>query len=113
MESSKATKEDKVARLPSLQAAGNRERLIRVIKNKLMNHFKKWELPSQKSSYVMYSSTDWEDFAQDKSITRAELESWLDKAYASTVGKKWMENWNRNLNKTSDPKDFPDMVKAM
>ena len=42
-----------------------------------------------------------------------ELESWLDKAYASTIGKKWMDDWNRNLNKTSDLKDCPDMVKAM
>ena len=86
---------------------------MRVMKNELMYHFLKWELPSRKSSYVMYSSAEWEDFAQDKSITRAELESWLDKAYASTVGKKWMDNWNRNLNKTSDPKYCPDMVKAM
>ena len=46
-------------------------------------------------------------------LTRAELESWLDKAYATTVGKKWMDDRNRNLNKTSDPKDYPDMVKAM
>ena len=56
-----------------------------VIKNKLMNHFKKWELPSHKSTYVMYSSTDWEDFAKEKSITHAELESWLDKANATTL----------------------------
>ena len=61
----------------------------------------------------MYSSANWEDFAQDKSITRAELESRLDKAYASIVEKKWMDNRNRNLNKTSDPKDYLDMVKAM
>ena len=61
----------------------------------------------------MYSSADWEDFAQDKSITRVDLESLLDKAYASTVGKKWMDDRNRNLNKTSDLKDCPDMVKAM
>ena len=39
---SKATKGDKVARLLSLQAAGNRERLMRVMKNELMNHFKKF-----------------------------------------------------------------------
>ena len=55
---SKATKGDKVARLPSLQAAANRERLMRVMKNELMNHFKKFEQPSRKSTYVMYS---WED----------------------------------------------------
>ena len=42
-----------------------------------------------------------------------EVESWLDKAYATTVGKKWMDNQNRNLNKTSDLKDCHDMVKAM
>ena len=110
---SKATKGDKVARLPSLQAARNREQLMRVMKNELMNHFLKWELPSRKSTYVMYSSADWEDFAKDKSITRAELESWLDKAYALTVEKKWMDDRNKKLNKTSDPKDCPDMVKAM
>ena len=81
-----------MVRLPSLQAAGNRERLIRVMKNELMNHFKKWELPSRKSIYIMYTSADWEDFAQDKSITCVELESWLDKAYVSTVGKKWMDD---------------------
>ena len=61
----------------------------------------------------MYLSADWEDFAKDKSISHVELESWLDKAYASIVGKKWMEDQNRKLNKTSDPKDCPDMVKAM
>ena len=110
---SKATKGDKVARLPSLHAAGTRERLVRLMKNELMNHFLKWELPSRKSTYVMYSAKDWEDFAKEKSITRAELESWLDKAYASTVGKKWLDDRNRNLNKTSDPKDLPDMVKVM
>ena len=110
---SKATKGDKVARLPSLQAAGNQERLMRVMKNELMNHFKKFEVPSQKSTYVMYSCADWDDFAKEKSITRAELENWLDKAYAMTVGKKWMDDWNRNLNKTSDLKDCPDVVKAM
>ena len=110
---SKATKGDKVARLPSLQAAGNRECLMRVMKNELMNHFKKFELPSQKSTYVMYSCEDWDDFAKEKSITRAELESWLDKAYATIVGKKWMDDQDRNLNKTSDPKDCPDVVKAM
>ena len=60
MKGSKATKEDKVARLPSLQAAGNRERFM---KNELMNHFLKWELPSRKSTYIMYLSADWEDFA--------------------------------------------------
>ena len=54
----KATKGDKVARLPSLQAAGNRERLMRVMKNELMNHFKKFELPSWKSTYIMYSRED-------------------------------------------------------
>ena len=110
---SKATKGDKVARLPSLQAAGNRERLMRVMKNELMNHFKKFELPSRKSTYVMYSREYWDDFAKEKSITRAEFKSWLDKAYATTVGKKWMDDRNRNLNKTSDPKDCPDVVKAM
>ena len=110
---SKATKGDKVARLPSLQALGNRERLMRVMKNELMNHFKKWKLPSRKSTYIMYSCADWDDFAKEKSITRVELESWLDKAYATTVGKKWMDDRNRNLNKTSNPKDCPDMVKAM
>ena len=110
---SKATKGDKVARLPSLQAAGNRELLMRVMKNKLMNHFKKFELPSQKSTYIMYSFEDWDDFAKEKSITCAELESWLDKAYATIVGKKWMDDRNRNLNKNSDPKDCPDVVKAM
>ena len=72
---SKATKGDKVARLPSLQAAGNRERLMRVMKNELMNHFKKFELPSRKSTYVMYSREDWDDFAKEKSIIRLELES--------------------------------------
>ena len=113
MKNSKATKGDKVPRLPFLQAAGNRERLMRIMKNELMNQFLKWELPSWKSSYVMYSSADWEDFAKDKSITRAELESWLNKAYTSTMGKKWMNDWTRNLNKTFDPKDCPDMVKAM
>ena len=113
MKGSKATKGDKVARLPSLQAAGNRERLMRVMKNELMNHFLKWELPSRKSTYVMYSSMDWEDFAKDKSITRAELESWLDKAYASIVGKKWMDDRNRNLNKTFDPKNCPDIMRAI
>ena len=41
VKSSKATKGDRVAQLPSLQAIGNRERLIRVMKNELMNHFKK------------------------------------------------------------------------
>ena len=110
---SKATKGDKVARLSSLHAAGNREWLMRVMKNELMNYFLKWELPRRKSTYIMYSSSNWKDFAKDKSITRAELESWLDKAYVSTMGKKWMDDRNRNLNKTSDPKDCPDMVKAM
>ena len=86
---------------------------MKVMNNELMNHFLKWMLPSQKSSYVMYSSADWKDFAQDKSITHAKLESWLDKVYASIVGKKWMDDRNRNLNKTSNPKDCPDIVKAM
>ena len=86
---------------------------MRVMKNKLMNHFKKFELPSWKSTYVMYLHTDWDDFAKEKSITRAKLESWLDKAYATIVGKKWTDDRNRNLNKTSDPKDCPNVVKAM
>ena len=110
---SKATKGNKVARLPSLQAAGNRERLMRVMKNELMNHFKKFELPSRKSTYVMYSCKDWDDFAKEKSITCAELESWLNKAYATTVEKKWMDDQNINLNKTSNLKDCLDVVKAM
>ena len=110
---SKATKGDKVAGLPSLQAVGNRERLMRFMKNELMNHFKKFELPSRKSIYIMYSCEDSDDFAKEKSIIRTELESCLDKAYATTVGKKWMDDRNRNLNKTSNPKDCPDMVKAM
>ena len=70
-------------------------------------------MPSRKSSYIIYSSADWEDFVQEKSITHAELESWLDKAYASTMDKKWMDNRNRNLNKTFDLKDCPEMVKVM
>ena len=37
----------------------------------------------------------------------------MDKANATTLGKKWMDDWNRNLNKTSNPKDCPDVVKAM
>ena len=37
----------------------------------------------------------------------------MDKPYASIVKKKWMDDWNRNLNKTFDSKDYPDMVKAM
>ena len=63
VKSSKATKGDRAARIASLLAARNRERLIRVMKKKLMNHFKKWELPSHKSTYVMYTLVDWEDFA--------------------------------------------------
>ena len=86
---------------------------MRVMKNELMNHFKKFELLSRKSTYVMYSREDWDDFAKEKSITRAELESWLDKVYATIVEKKWMDDWNKNLNKTSDPKDCPDVVKVM
>ena len=41
-----------------------------------------------------------------------EVESWLDKAYATTIGKKWMDDRNRFLNKTFDLKDCSDMVKA-
>ena len=63
VKSSKATKGDKVARTSSPQATGNREQLIRVMMNELMKHFKKWELPSRKSTYVMYTLADWEDFA--------------------------------------------------
>ena len=39
VKSSKATKGDKVAKMPSLQVARMREWLIRVIKNELMNQF--------------------------------------------------------------------------
>ena len=35
---SEVTKGDKVARLPSLQTAGNRERLVRVMRTELMNY---------------------------------------------------------------------------
>ena len=52
-----AIKGDKVVRMSSLLVEGNEERLVRVMKNKLMKHFKKWELPSHKSTYVIYSST--------------------------------------------------------
>ena len=65
---------------------------MKVMKNELMNYFLKWELPNRKSTYIMYSSADWKDFAKDKSITIVELKSWLDKAYASIVGKKWMDD---------------------
>ena len=71
---------------------GNMEQLIRVMKNKLMNHFKKSELPCYKSTYVMYTLADWEDFAEDKSITCAKLESWLDKSYATIMEKMWIKN---------------------
>ena len=88
MKSSKATKGDKVARILSLQMAQKREQLIRMMKNELMNHFKKWKLPSYKSTYIMYTLADSKDFAQEMSISCAELESWLNKAYATTVEKK-------------------------
>ena len=78
-----------------------------------MNHFKKWKLPSHKSTYVKYTSTNWENQAKKESITCAELKRWLDKAYARIVEKKYFDNHNKNINKTSDPKDCPDMVKSM
>ena len=61
----------------------------------------------------MYSVAEWEELADSRDIGRAELESWLDKAYATAAGKKWLDDRNRNLNKTCDPADVPDFVKVM
>ena len=83
------------------------------MKNELMNHIGNWMLLSLKSSYVMYTSLDWENLAKEKSINRARPKSSPNKAYATTVGKKWLDDCNKNINKTSNPKDCSNMIKAM
>jgi hypothetical protein len=37
----------------------------------------------------------------------------VDKAYATVVGKKWMDKRSRPLNKTFDPNNCPESMKAM
>ena len=95
------------AALPSLQDVANREKQIRVMKNKMMCYYRKFNLPSKKPDYVPYIDAEWEGFAIEKKVTRAELATWLDKALVKEVGRAWMEGRTQNFNKTHSPSDCP------
>ena len=93
--------------LPSLQDVANREEQIRVMKNEMMCYYRKFNLPSKKPDYVPYIDADWEGFATEKKVTRAELGTWLDKALVTEAGRAWMEGRTQNFNKTHSPSDCP------
>ena len=98
------------ATLPTLQDAATREKLLRVMKNEMMCHYKGFHLPSKKPEYVPYTTVEWEGFAAEKKVTRAEVADWLDKALATETGKKWLDGRTRNFNKTNNPSDCPREV---
>jgi hypothetical protein len=109
VKSSMVKKEDKLATMVTLMAAGQHERLIRVMKNELMKH----ELLSKKATYFPYSKESYDSFAKSMKITRTEIEHWVDRALASTTGKKWLNDRTKGLNKSSDPNDCPSWVHNM
>ena len=108
---SKAMKGDKVARLPSLQAAGNRERLMRVMKYELMNQEVEAAKPKKYIRHVLMHELG--RLRQGEVHYSCGARELVGKGVRHDCGKKWMDDWNRNLNKTFDPKDCPDVVKAM
>ena len=79
------------ATLPTLQNAATQEKLLRVMKNEMMCHYKGFHLPSKKPECVPYTIVEWEGFAAEKKVTRAEVADWLDKAQATDTGKKWLD----------------------
>ena len=98
------------ATLPTLQDAATREKLLRVMKNEMMCHYRGFHLPSEKLEYVPYTAIEWEGFATEKKVTRAEVVDWFDRALATDIGKKWLDGQTRNFNKTNNPSDCPREV---
>jgi hypothetical protein len=113
LKASKAKMGDKQQILPSLTEASVRPWLIRAMKNELMCHFEHHKLPNKKSSYTPYTAEAWDQFAHDKKIEHREISHWVDKALISTAGKQWLDGRVKPLNKTTDPKDCPELVKNM
>ena len=99
--------------LVSLKDARVRERHIRAMKNELMSHYMNHPLPSKQSEYVAYNVEEWDKFAVEKKIGRIDLELWVDKSLATELGKEWLAGRLKGLNKTADPNDCPESVKAM
>lgn len=60
--------------LVTLAEAGSRERYIRAMKNEMMCHYRGYHLPSKKPEYVQYPETEWEDFATQSKVGRADLQ---------------------------------------
>ena len=73
------------ATLPTLQDAASREKLLQVMKNEMMCHYRGFHLPSKKPKYVPYTAVEWEGFAAEKKVTRAEVADWLDRALATVA----------------------------
>ena len=113
MKSSVVRRGDESATMITLMVAGQHEKFIRVMKNKFMCHFQNHELPSWKSIYFPYLKESYDSFAESMNISQTEVEYWVDKALASTVGKKWLDNRTKGLNKTSDPNDYPLWIRNM
>jgi len=55
----------------------------------------------------------WDEFATEKCINCVELELWVDMAMAMALRKEWIADRKKALNRTSDPNNFPIVVKAL
>lgn len=93
--------------------AAGREKKVRAMKNELMCHYKQHPLPSKKPEYIPYSAAQWDEFADEKKITRDQVQWWVDKTLATDVGSAFLDGRTRALNKTCDPHDCPPAVIAM
>jgi hypothetical protein len=113
IKSSVAKRGDESATMITLMAAGQQEKFIRVMKNEFMCHFHNHELPSRKPTYFPYSKESYDSFIESMKISWTKVEHWVDRALASTVGKKWLDDRTKGLNKTSDPNDNPSWVHNM
>ena len=77
------------------------------MKNELMCHYRDHPLPIKEPEYIPYIAEEFEVFAGEKKITRAELKLWVDKSMATESEKEWLEGQTKALNKTFDPNDCP------
>jgi len=65
---------EKIKQLPNLFDVGAWEKLIKIMKNKLMCQYKLHLLPSKRLEYILYTAVVWNAFAEEKKIGCKQLD---------------------------------------
>ena len=99
--------------MDSLKDAAGLVKEIRLIKNELMYWKGDHPLPSKEQSYVPYTDAEYDALTQRLHITETEISLWHGRLSKTDAGKTFFEKRGRNLNKSSNPKDCPQLLHSL